>query len=344
MAFIKLRALATFILASSHLSIAAAEPVSDFYAGRTVTITVGTTAAGTYNLYARTIARYLGKYIPGAPRVVVANMPGASSYIAARHVLRIAPQDGAMIGALMAAAPFQPLIDPDAPKFDVEGINWLASPSPFHALMVVRADGPIQSADDLRKFKITMATIAPGQLASLLVMATNESLGARIQAINGHSTMNEAIMALERGEIDGYPAVPLDALKSLFADLVSAKKLRVILQFGRRPSPEYPDAPYALDLATTSSSKALLDLAQAPTKGGYIYMMGPDVPKERLDAIRSAFLATYRDPEFLAEAARQFLNIDPVSSNAMAELVTQAYGAPAEVVDRVRALYRKILN
>lgn len=245
MAIFRTRILLTMFFAVSslfsttcHFSTALADPVADFYAGRTITIVVGTTSAGTYNLYARAISRYLGKYIPGSPRVVVANMPGASSYIAAMHVFRIAPQDGAMIGALTAATPFQPLIDPEAPKFDVPKINWLPSPSPFQAVMVVRSDLPVYSVDDLRKIKTTMATISPGQMASMLVAATNEALGTQIKAIKGHVSMNEALVALERGEIDGYPTVPVDALKSLFADLVAAKKLRVLLQYGPAASPD----------------------------------------------------------------------------------------------------------
>lgn len=323
---------------------ARADAISDFYAGKTVRVIIGTTAGGTYDLYGRTIARHLGKYIPGSPTVIAQNMPGAASYAAAANVFSVAPQDGTVIGAIASALPHQPLIDPNSPKLDVARINWLPSPSTFTVVMAVRSELPIRNIEGLRTHPTVMATIAPGQLPSLIVAATNDTLGTKIRGINGHPGMNDAIVSIERGELDGYPAIPADALKRLFGNLMTQGKLRVLLQYGPAPSPDYPDAPYAVDLATNPADRMLLDLAQAPLKNGYTYMMGPGVPHDRLEAIRKALTATYNDPEFKIDADRQVLNIEPVEAGKVKELIADAYRSPREVVDRMRALYAKLFQ
>jgi tripartite-type tricarboxylate transporter receptor subunit TctC len=324
--------------------LARADAVSDFYTGRTVTVVIGSAAGGTYDLYARAMGRFVGRYIPGNPRVIVQNMPGAASYTAAAHVFNVAPQDGTVIGAISAALPWQPLIDPNSPKLDVPRINWLHSPSTFTVSTIVRSDIPVKTWEDLRNRETVMATIAPGQLPSLIVAATNDTLGTKIKGINGHPGLNDAMLALERGEIEGYPAVPVDALKRLYANVVKAGKVRVLLQYGPAPSPDYPEAPYAVNLVNNPEDRMLLDLAQAPLKVGYIYMLGPNVPKDRIEALRDAFAKTFRDPDFIAECERQTLNIDPVDASSVQALLVEAYKTPPVVVERMRELYRRVFR
>ena len=318
----------------------AADAVANFYSGKTVTIFVGSPPGGTYDLYARNIARYLGKYIPGNPRVIVENMPGAASYTAAAHVFSVAQQDGLSIGALAAAIPYQTLIDPSAPPLDVQHVNWLSSVSTFTVVMAVNSKLPIYNIDDLRKRPTIMATLSPGQLPSLLVAATNATLGTKIKAINGHPSMNDALLAVQRGELDGYPGIPVDSLRRMSTK--QRNGLRVILQYGPKPSPDYPNAAYAVDLTKTPEDHLLLDLAQAPLKIGYIYMTGPSVSVERLQALRAAMSLTYKDPGFLKDAEKQVLNVEPLSGEEVQKNIAEIYATPKSVVDRMRALYRRL--
>ena len=320
---------------------ARADAISDFYAGKTINMIIGNGAGGTYDLYARAIARHLGRHIPGNPRVNIQNMPGAASYIGASHVFNVAPQDGTVIGSISAALPFQPLIDPNSPKLDVPRIQWLHSPSTFTVVTIVRSDVPVKSWEDLRGRETIMATIAPGQLPSLIVAAANDTLGLKIRGINGHPGLNDAMLALERREIDGYPAVPVDALKRLYADQMKAGKIRVLLQYGPAPSPDHPEAPYAVDLIKNPEDRMLLDLAQAPLKGGYLYMMGPGVPKARVEAMREAFSRVFKDKDFIADAERQTLNVEPVEAARVESLMVEAYRSPPAVVERMREIYRR---
>lgn len=336
-----LRTMGAALAVLSLLAPAQAQSPAEFYAGRQLTLVSGSASGGTYDLYARAIGRHLGKHVPGNPRVLVQNMPGAATYTAALHVMKLAPQDGSVIGALAAALPYQTLVDPNSPPLDVPRINWLPSVSTFTVVTAVRPSSGFTSLEDLKAKPSAMATIAPGQLPSLIVASINDVLGTRIKAVNGHQSMNAAMLSLERGELDGYPAIPVDALKRLYADQLSKKQLKVLLQYGPAPSPDHPDAPYTVNLTTNPADRALIELAQAPLKIGYIYMMGPGVPKDRLDAIRDAFMRTFKDPDFIADCDKQILNIDPVSADRVKSLIEETYKTAPEVVARMRDLYRK---
>ena len=328
--------------AISLMGPALADPIADFYRGRTVTVFAGTTAGGTYDLYARTIARHLGAHLPGSPTVIVQNMPGAASLVAAGHVYNVAPQDGTAMAGLASTLPLQPLIDPTAAqKIDPVKINWLPSPSDYGVVMLVRGDFAVKSMADMKTRETAMGTISPGMLPAVLAATTNAVLGSRIKSINGHPDIASALLALDRGEIDGYPTVPYDLIKRTYAKKVEEGKYRVVLQFGAVKSPDFPDAPLVTELITSPEDRMLMDLVLGPLKTGYTFMMGPKVPKERALAMRKAFMDTFADPKFLADAERATLNIAPISGERIEEMIRQAYASPAPVIARLRAIYQQ---
>ena len=326
--------------AISFIGPAIADPIADFYRGRTVTVFAGTTAGGTYDLYARTIARHLGAHLPGSPTVIVQNMPGAASLVAAGHVYNVAPQDGTALAGLASTLPLQPLIDPAAAqRIDPVKINWLPSPSDYGVVMLVRGDFAVKNVADMTTRETAMGTISPGMLPAVLAATTNAVLGSRIKSINGHPDIASALLALDRGEIDGYPTVPYDLIKRTYAKKVEEGKYRVVLQFGAVKSPDFPDAPLVTELITSPEDRMLMDLVLGPLKTGYTFMMGPKVPKERALAMRRAFMDTFVDPKFLADAERATLNIAPISGERIEEMIRQAYASPAPVIARLRAIY-----
>ena len=328
--------------AMSLIGPALADPIADFYRGRTVTVFAGTTAGGTYDLYARTIARHLGAHLPGSPTVIVQNMPGAASLVAAGHVYNVAPQDGPALAGLASTLPLQPLIDPAAAqKIDPVKINWLPSPSDYGVVMLVRGDFAVKNVADMMTRETVMGTISPGMLPAVLAATTNAVLGSRIKSINGHPDIASALLALDRGEIDGYPTVPYDLIKRTYAKKVEEGKYRVVLQFGAVKSPDFPDAPLVTELITSPEDRMLMDLVLGPLKTGYTFMMGPKVPKERALAMRRAFMDTFADPRFLADAERATLNIAPISGERIEEMIRQAYASPAPVIARLRAIYQQ---
>ena len=319
---------------------ARADSVANFYRGKTVTVYIGNTAGGTYDLYARTIARHLGAHLPGTPTVIVQNMPGAASLVAAGHVYNVAAQDGTAIAALASTLPFQPLIDPvAAAKLDPVKVNWLPSPASYGVVMLVRGDLPVKDVKDMQNREVMMATISPGMLPAVLAATTNATLGTKIKSINGHPDLASSLLAVDRGEIDGYPTVPYDAIKRVYAKKFEEGKYRVVLQFGGYKSPEFPDAPLITDLVTNPEDKMLIDLALGSLKFGYGFMTGPNVPKERVAALRSAFMDVFMDPKFLADAEKATLSIAPVDGETIDAIVKQAYSMPPSVIERMRAIY-----
>ena len=320
-------------------ALAQSNPVADFYTGKTVTILIGSDVGGTYDLYGRTLARHLGKYLPGKPTVIAQNMTGAGSYLAARRVISIAAQDGLTLGALGAALPYQQLYDPASPPLDIARINWVGSTSAYHMFMLVRGDSPVRTVADLRIHETVQSTIAPGQSNSLIVAAVREALGARIKGINGHKSMNDAMFALQRGEINGYPSAPEEALRRIYGKQLADGDIRLILQFGPEPLKAYPDVPWAQALAANEEDRSLIDLATGFLETGYVDMMGPDVPKDRVVAMRKAFMEALGDPELLAEAKQQTLNIAPIEGDAVAKLLAKAYALPPPVIDRMRRIF-----
>ena len=299
-------------------SLASAETVAEFYTGKTVNIIIGSEPGGTYDLYGRTLARHMGKYLPGKPMVIVQNLPGAGSYLAARRVFSLAAQDGLTLAALGAALPYQQLYDPASPPLDIRRINWIGSTTAYHMFMLVRGDSPVRTLADMRQHETVQSTIAPGQSNSLIVSVVRETMGARIKGINGHKSMNDAMFALQRGEINGYPSAPEEALRRIYA---------------------YPNVPWAQDMAINEEDRKLIELGTGFLRTGYVYMMGPDVPMERVSAMRTAFMDALNDPDLLAEAKQQTLNIAPIPGASVADMLDKAYNMPPSVLTRMRRIF-----
>ena len=321
---------------------ARAEPVAEFYKGRSIRIIVAYGAGGGYDAYARLIGRHLGRHMPGTPNVIVQNMPGAGGMTAALHVAVLAPQDGTVIGALDAALPFLPLHDPAQAKFDPLAQHWLPSPVTDTALVIVWHTAPILSLGEARSKEILLGSSSPNAMSSMYARVLNAVLGTKFRIVLGYASATEAMLAMERGEIHGFPSIPWSTLKSTKPDWIREGKLRYLVQFGPRPHPEAPaGTPFAPDLVKTEADRELLDLAIAPAKLGKPYMLGAGVPAERVAAMRAAFAAMLKDAEFIADADRQRLELDPnaPSGQEVAALLARTAASPPALRARLQALY-----
>ena len=333
------RALVLAMAAFGFATAAAADAISDFYSGRTVNIVIGSEPGGTYDLYGRTLARHMGKHLPGKPSFVPQNLAGAGSYLAARRVVSVAAQDGLTIGGLGAALPYQQIYDPNSPPLDIAKINWVGSTSAYHMFMLVRGDSPVRSVADLRTHETIQSTIAPGQANSLIVAVTREALGAKIKGIPGHKSMNDAMLALQRNEINGYPSMPEESLRRAYSKQHSSGEIRLVVQYGPEPLKAYPEVPWAQSLAANEDDRNLIELATGFLTTGYVYMMGPDVPRDRVAAMRKAFMDALSDPELLADAKKQTLNIAPIDGETVSRMLAKAYAMPPPVIERMRRIF-----
>jgi tripartite-type tricarboxylate transporter receptor subunit TctC len=318
---------------------ARAEPVEDFYKGKTITFFIGSTSGTAYDLYARALARHLPRFMPGSPATVAQNMPGASALIAANHVANIAPKDGTAIAALTSMLPYQPLMGVQSVRFDAIRANWLPSPGGYTGVLVVSHKAAAQTLDELRQKEIRIATMTPGSTPHFYAALFNELFGTKMRFVSGHPSMPSTMLATERGEVDGFPIAPWPTLRRNYAEGLARKTLTPILQFGPKPIPELGDTPFALDLIRDDEDRKLAEIAMAPLILGYPLMLAPEVPKERVAALRKAIMDMVRDPAFLAEAERQTLDIDAVSGEDAQKIVEAAYAAPTGVIERARRIY-----
>ncbi len=312
------------------------DSVADFYRGKTIFIYVSLPAGGSYDTYARLIGEHLGQRLPGAPTVVVQNMPGGGSLLAANFVYSVAPQDGTVIGAMSSNVPFQQLLDATGVKFDTTKINWLPCPAGSNNLLTVWHASPIQSFEDLRQREAVLGTLAAGSNPTVAIGLYKHVLGAKLRAVLGYDGLPSVILAMSRGEVDGYSTIPLDTLKRVYGDLWKSGKLRILAQSSEMRSSELPDIPTMSELAKTPEDKSLIALGTVSGLMTFPYMMGPSVPKERVEAMRAAFASIFDDPEFRREAAARQIMIDPLPSERVQSLIKSAYATPAPVVQRLK--------
>jgi tripartite-type tricarboxylate transporter receptor subunit TctC len=317
---------------------ALADPVEDFYKGKTVNLIIGAASGAGLDLYGRLIGKHLGKYIPGNPTVVVQYQPGAVSLQLTNNVYNTLPQDGTVIAQLNRAVITEPLYGNAEAKFDPLKLNWLGSPSQETSVAFSWYTTPFRTLDDLRKKEMVVGGEGPGGSATINSALLKQATGIGVKVVYGYSGFNDSILASERGEIDGKMGQSWGVIKSNRPDLLRDKKIIPFLQFGLRKEDELPDIPLLIDFATQPDVHQLAELLLARQSLAYPFVTTPNVPADRLKAMRAGYDAVLKDKEFLDEAAKSGIDIKPVNAEAALALVKRTYETPKEVVDRAKAI------
>jgi tripartite-type tricarboxylate transporter receptor subunit TctC len=263
-------------------------------------------------------------------------MPGAGSIRAANHIYNAAPQDGTAIGAMSSNVPMQPLINPEGIQYDLRKVRWLPTPSRSVNTLVVWHTSPIKRFEDLRGQEAAVGTLAPGSSPTTAIGIYKHVLGAKIKAVLGYAGLPEAMLAMQRGEIEGYPTIPVDTLKRTYGALLKEGKLRVLTQNGDVRHPDLADVPTSKELAGSEEDRKLVGLATFTTQITLPYIMGPGVSDQRLQTMRAAMNAMFADPAFLKDAESRQLWIDPVGSDEVARIVGEAYDTSPAIVKRLQ--------
>jgi len=337
------KAILAFVLPALVAGVpAAADPVADFYRGKTVEILIGAAAGGGYDLAGRAVARHIGRHIPGEPTIVVKNMPGSTSLRMTNHLYNVAPRDGTSIGMPNNNIPFEPrlhMLSPDGKniRFDLDRFNWIGTPLQEPQVLYVWHAAPVQTVADLKKTEILVGTTAVASDNYTLPVLMNRLIGTKMKPVSGYQGQNEIFLALERGEVQGNST----GLSNLFvnkATWMKQGKLRILMQFAVERNPQVKDVPTALELVSTDADRDLLRLYLLKYKMARPLAMPPEVAPERVAAIRAAFDATMKDPRYLAEAAKMHLDVSPVDGPEVAALVHQIGTAPQPIIDRLKGL------
>jgi tripartite-type tricarboxylate transporter receptor subunit TctC len=318
---------------------ALAQPAADFYKGRTVTLVVSSSPGGGYDIMSRTIAKYLGSHLPGNPRVLVQNMPGAGGIVAMNYFYTNAPKDGTVLGAMQNNTPFEPLLGTREAKYDPTKFNWLGSPSTEVGLIAVWRNVPVNSLADLKRREITVGSSGANSTPSFYARLINETLGTKMRIVVGYPGQNEVYFAMERGEVDGFPSLFYNTLNATRPAWRKEKNIKLILQYGLEKEREIAEVPNALDLVMDPEDKLLLQAGLAEVTLGRPYLMPPNVPADRVAAMRKALEDTFKDPAFLADSKRMSLGVNSPRTGAQIQrLIEETYRTPPKIVDRLRKL------
>ncbi|MGE5537277.1 MAG: tripartite tricarboxylate transporter substrate-binding protein [Gemmatimonas sp.] len=331
--------LALAILAAAHAGSVAADPVADFYKDKQLKLVVGYGTGGGYDVYARQLARYFGKYLPGMPTVVVQNMPGAGSLRAANFIYSVAPKDGTAIGTFSRNMPLMGLVGKnDNVQYDPRRFTWLGSSSSYANdayVMFVRPDTPFRSIADVRVPggpSLVLGGTAEGATGNDVPVILRDALGLNLKMITGYPDGNAIFLAVDRKEVDGR-TVGMSAVQSSHAEWLKPGAMHLLVQFGRATRlSSLPDVPTARELATTDAHRALIELAELPYSLARPYAAPPDLPKDRAQALQAAFLATHKDPQYLAEAAKLKIDVSPIDGAAVLAALDRIADAPPDVL------------
>ena len=333
------RLLALCIVAGACLPQAKADVVAEFYQGRTVTVVVGSNAAGGYDTFARAVARYMGKHIPGSPTLIVRNMPGAGGMTAANFLYNNADKDGSVIGLVQNNTPFEPLFGTKEARYDPVRFNWLGSPSAETAMVLLWHAAPVNSVAELKAREVAVGVSGANSTPAFFTRLLNATLGTRMKPINGYPGQNDVLLAMERREIDGHPSAFFSSVRSTRPTWLRDKTAKAIVQYGAEKLAELPDVPFAPDLVGHDGDRLVMQAAFAPLALGRPLLTPPGVAAERVAALRAAFAATMADPDFLAEGERVGLGLNaPRTGEQIQEVVERAYQSPPRVIDRLRQL------
>jgi tripartite-type tricarboxylate transporter receptor subunit TctC len=320
--------------------------VEKFYSGKTIIMSVGSGVGSGGDTYARLIAQFIGKHIPGKPTVVVENMPAAGGLVHMNQMYKQAKRDGTAIELTRESMPFEPLLLGSASKaaFDVAKINWLSSPNSFPNVAVAWHTAKVKTAADLRKEQLIVGGI--GQTGSTNdAYVLNNLLGFKFKVINGYPGPAEIDLAMETGELEGRATAGWTGLTTRHPDWLAEKKVNILYQTGFVKYPSIPDSvPSLLDLAETEEQRAILKLKYASNAVGFPFFAPPEVPKDRVEALRKAFVDTYADTEFKAAAAAQKVDVFPVGPEDMAKIYADAYAAPPEMIAKLAELSKPSKN
>jgi tripartite-type tricarboxylate transporter receptor subunit TctC len=330
---------ALLLAAGLAMAPARADGIADFYKGKTVSLVVGSSTGGGYDTMTRAVARFIGKHIPGNPTVVVRNMPGAGGITAMNYIYNAAERDGTVLALVQNNTPLEPLFGTKQARYDATRLNWLGTPSFEVAMVLLWHTVPVNSVEDLKSRETQMGASGANSTPAFYARLLNATLGTRMKLVNGYPGQTEALLAMERGELDGYPSVFQSALTSTRPTWLPQKVAKAIVQYGPERVADLENVPFAPDLLTNQDDKLLMQVGFAPLALGRPLVMPPGAPADRVAAMRAALDATFADPEFLAEGERMGLAVNaPRTGAQLQDVIARAYQSPPRIIERLQKL------
>jgi tripartite-type tricarboxylate transporter receptor subunit TctC len=308
-------------------------------AGKNVQMLIGFGPGGGYDLWGRVVARHIGKHLPGNPAVVPQNMPGAGSFVAANNIYNLAPKDGSVMGIIARDAALGPITGATGARFDPTRITWLGTPTTETNVCIASDTAKVKTLKDLYSEQLIVGDTGVGTGTHSYPKALNALLGMKFKIIAGFPSSSDVFLAMERGEVDGI-CESLDSVSGKRPDWIPSKKVTILFQGGAVPNPQLKDVPFVPDLARSQDDRLAIEFLYAGQGIGRPFVAPPDMPADRMKMVRDAFRDTMKDPEFIEDARRNMLDVEPEDGEHLAALIQKVYQTPRPIVDKIGELIK----
>ena len=312
---------------------ALADQTDEFYHGKTISIYVGFPPGGGYDIYARVLARHFGDHIPGNPVILIKNMAGGSGVRAASYLTNATPQDGTSLGLFLDTTTLGKILGGPG-EFDPAKMVWIGRIVSTESVAMVWHTAPAQSVEEAKRTPIAMAVTQPGTSTSLISSALNDLIGTKFKIVHGYQGSPPMALAMESGEVDAIGGISWESVKLAKREWLTENKAKVLYGLGAHRLKDLPSAPSLLDLAVDDKSRKLLNLFGSAPDIGRAIVAEPGIPPDRAEALRDAFTATMDDPEFKADMAKAYLDIEPLSGKDLQKVVAETAATPRDLVEQ----------
>ena len=312
---------------------ARAQSVEDFYRGKSINLMIGFSVGGGYDLYARHLARHIGKHIPGKPAILPQNMAGAGSLRAANFIYTAAPKDGTAFGTFSRTTGINPLLESGA-TFDGTKFTWLGSVTNDISLCVTWHTSKANTWENFLKYPTNLGGQAPSSEPDIFANLYKNVFGAPIKLVPGYPGTNEITLAMERGEVDGLCGLSWSTIQTRHLPWLKEKKINLLVQASFKKDPEIGNVPLVMDLTKDNEKLQILKLILAAQEMARPFAAPPDIPRDRAAALIAAFDATMKDAEYLADAKKSRIDVNPVSGADIDKLLAELYATPKDVVQK----------
>jgi len=331
--------IAFLVVATSLPNVARSAAIEEFYKGRSVPLVIGYSVGSGYDIYARLLARFIGRHIPGNPTIIPQNMPGAGSLKAAMYLHGIAPKDGSVIATIGRSAPIEPLLG-DA-QFDGRSFTWLGSIASNSSVCTTWHTSPVRTWADALTKPFALAGEGSGSDPDSFARILKNIFGAKVKLVTGYPGGSEMNLAIERGEVDGRCGWSWDSIKSTRPEWLRDKKINLLAVFSLQRAADIPaEVPLISDLAANDEQRQILRIHMAGQALGRPFFTSPGVPGDRKAALRAAFDATMADPDFIAETTKVKLEVNPATGAEVDRLLAEVYATPKDVIEKAKQAVR----
>jgi tripartite-type tricarboxylate transporter receptor subunit TctC len=317
---------------------APAQTPEQFYKGKSLDFVIGYPPGGSNDTFGRLVARHLGKYIPGKPNIIPKNTPGAGSFLAVNQIFNVAPKDGSVIGIGAPTLALDEKLGTQGVRFKTAEMSWIGRVDSLINVVFMWKTSPVKTFADATKIGSTLSGTGAGSTVSIYPTVMNNVFGTKFKLVMGYKGSNEAMLAVERGEVEGH-STSWTALKVAHPDWIRDGSVSVLVQFALNRHPELPDIPTAVDLARNDEERAILRAIMNAAEVGTAFFTTPGVPADRLAALRRAFDAAMTDPELLSEAQKMRVAVSPMTGEDLQKLVAEVSNLSPELLEKVRAAY-----